>query len=166
MFATTKHQLVFMNKTDFDKKSITAVVGNCATAIVLNDETLFVGELTPTQDFILITVGSSDCKPTHYGPAEMSVHDDDGQIITMSTSKAMCLPTSPVNVVSIGDLSLSFVNGSCDEETHMKSTHDKSWFSWDHGKYHSTIIHPPNGLTELMINEQELERLSCQCLHV
>ena len=81
-------------------------------------------------------------------------------------SKALCFLTSPENVVSIGNLSLSFGDGGYDEETHTKSTQDKSWFSWDHSKYHSTIIHPPNGLTELMINEQELERLSCQCLHV
>ena len=111
-----------MNKTDFDKNSVTAVVDNCATATVLNDETLFVGELTPTQDFSLIIVGGSDYNHAHYGPAEMTVRDDDGQIIPIPISKALYFPTSPANVVSIGNLRPYFGTGSCDEETCMKST--------------------------------------------
>jgi len=35
-----------------------------------------------------------------------------------------------------------------------------SHFSWNHGKYNRSIIHPPNGLPELIVNEKELQEKS------
>ena len=114
----------------------------------------------PTKEHSVVTVGGSDHRPTHYGPGKISIRDNNGAIVTIPIPRALYFPTSPVNVVSIGKSSLHYGDGCCDEETFIKSTHDKSWFSWDHGRYHRTILHPISGLPVLVINEVEVEAKS------
>ena len=105
VFSTTKNATVFTNRTDFNLNSILAVVDNCATATVLNNKSLFVGELIPTSAYSLVTVGGCDHRPTHYGPAVLTVRNDDDTVVKIPIPKALYFPTSPVNVISIGELS-------------------------------------------------------------
>ena len=116
------------------------------------------GKLTPTQEHSVATVGGTDYEPTHYGMAEISVKNNEGNITTIPIPRALHFPTSPVNVVSIGEMSFYYGNGTCDEETFIKSTCNKSWFSWDHGKQKRTIFHSTSGLPEIIVNEKELEK--------
>ena len=106
VFATSRDPLTFTTSTNFEVGSITAVVDNCATATVLNNKTLFIDKLVHTQEYSLVTVGGSDHKPTHYGPAEISVRNDNGDIVTIPIPKALYYPSSPVNVLSIGQMSM------------------------------------------------------------
>ena len=74
----------------------------------------------------------------------------------MPIRSALYFPSSPVNVISIGKLSIGFGNGIGDDGAFIKSTHNKSYFLWDKGNYHRTIIHLPSGLPGLVVNEDEL----------
>ena len=73
----------------------------------------------------------------------------------MSIPRDLYFPSSPVNEIIIGKLSIGFVNDIGDDGTFIKSTHNKYWFRWDKGNYYKTIIHPPSGLPELVVNENE-----------
>ena len=92
-FATSKHLSSFNNTLDFEVGSTTSVVDNCATATVLNNKDLFVGKLTPTSEYSLVTIRGSDHKPTHYGPSEITVRNNDGAIDTIPISKALHYPS-------------------------------------------------------------------------
>jgi len=158
VFSTKKYAIVFTNRTDFNLNSILAVVDNCATATVLNNKSLFVGELILTSAYSLVTVGGCDHRPTHYGPAVLTMRNDDDTVVKIPIPKALYFPTSLVNVISIGELSWYYGDGNFDEETYIKSTGNKLWFSWDKGRQHRMILHPPSGLPEITINEQDVER--------
>ena len=60
-------------------------------------------------------------------------------------------------MLSIGRISLHYGNGTSDEGTCVKTTFDKSWFSWDHGEQNKTMLHPSSGLPEIIINKKQLE---------
>ena len=122
IFTTHKDPLVFKDRTDFNLGSITAVVDNCATASVFNDKSLFVGKIIPKNQHSIVTVGGSNYEPTHVGSSEVSVLDNDGSILTVTILRALHFPPSPVNVLSIGQMSLHYGNGICDKDTCIKST--------------------------------------------
>ena len=81
------------------------MVDNCTTAIVLNNKSLFVEELTLTSAFSLVTVSGCDYYPIHYGSTALTVRNDDNAIVKIPMLKALHFPTLPVNVISIGELS-------------------------------------------------------------
>ena len=126
IFATTKEPSEFLDKRDFEVGSIAVVVDNCATMTALNNKSLFPGNLMPISKHSIIAVSGSDYKPTHIGTAQISVCNDDGMIVDITLPNALYFPTSPVNIISIGQLSQYYSQGSCDEGTHVKSTCDKS----------------------------------------
>ena len=70
-FSTSKSPEVFSRVTDFELNSITSVVDNFATANVLNDKYLLIGDLVSTKDSSLMIVGGFDYHPTHYGTARI-----------------------------------------------------------------------------------------------
>ena len=129
IFTTTIDLSVFQNRTDFNLGSTTVVVDNCATVTVFNDKILFVGELISSNKHSIVTVGGSNYEPTHVGSSEASVRDNDGRILTVTISRALHFPPSPVNVLSIGQISLHCLNEICDKDTCIKSIYNKSWFS-------------------------------------
>ena len=75
---------------------------------------------------------------------------------SMSIPSSLYFPSSSVNVISIGKLSIGLGNGIGDDGAFIKLTHNKSYFLQDKGNYHRTIIHPPSGLPGLFVNEDEL----------
>lgn len=158
IFVITKDPSKFLNRKDFELGTVAAVVNNCAMMTVLNNRSLFHGNLKLTSKYGIITVGGTDCKPTHIGTAQISICNDISDIITIPLSNTLYFPTSPVNAISIGKLSQYYDNDIGDDRTYIKSTCDKSWLSWDNATHHRTIFHPPSCLPELTINEGALER--------
>ena len=63
--------MVFQDAQIFGISSISAVIDNCAMSTAFNDLSLFVGKLTPTKEYNIVTVGGSDFRSTHYGPGEI-----------------------------------------------------------------------------------------------
>ena len=80
VFSAMKHPSTFLNSKDFGIWSVTALIYNCAPATIFNEKSLFVGKSTPTKYFSLLTVGSNDYRPTHYGAGVISINADDGSI--------------------------------------------------------------------------------------
>ena len=157
VFVTTNNPTVFQDAQDFEISSISAVIDNCAAATVSNDKSLFVGKLTPTKGHIIVTVRDSENRPTYYGPGEFSTRDDNGTIVFIPIPKELHFTTSPVNAIRIGEISLQNGNEWCDEETFIKSTRNKCWFSWNHGQHHQNMLHAVSGLLELITDEANLE---------
>jgi len=60
IFTALKNLLEFINRNNFDLNILMAVVDNCTTAIVLNDKSLFIGELKKTNTYDIVIVGSSN----------------------------------------------------------------------------------------------------------
>ena len=90
VFTTKKDPSVLKDTTTLDIGSITAVVENCATSMVLNNKELFVGgNVFPTNENSLITVGGIYCNPTHHGDAEISVRNYDGDMVSIPIQKAL-----------------------------------------------------------------------------
>ena len=88
MFATTKYPAIFRYHHDFEFGA-TVTIDNCATAMVLNDKSLFSGKLKETSDFGIIKLGGMDYKPTYIGIAKISIKNDEGK--THITSIPHCL---------------------------------------------------------------------------
>ena len=150
---------MFQNAQDFEICSISAVIDNCDTATSFNGISLFFGKLTPTKEHIIVTLGGSGFRPTHGGPCEVS-SDDNGTIFNIP------IPKVPSNIAIIGQIILQYGDGHCDEETFIKLTYRKSWFSWNHGHHHRTTLHLVSGVMELLINGAKLDLKSAECFDI
>ena len=146
-----------MNRVSFELGAIAAVVENCDTSVVLNDCSLFVGGLKVAQG-----IGFFSHRPTHVGTAIISIKDDKNTIHSIEIPNALYFPSSPVNFVSTGKLSLNFVDyiTQVDEGTCITFTHGRYVFAWNHHKKMRMTIHPDSRLPELIINESQLEQRS------
>ena len=130
IFAALVDASVFLDKCDLDLGSIHVVIGNCATATMLNNKCLFVGPLGEVINVGIVKVAGEDYHPKHKGKAELSWNDDNDEIHTIAIDGALFFLLSPVNVVSVGNLSLGYGNGHSngDQGTWIKSTFGSSWF--------------------------------------
>ena len=102
-----------------------AVIDNCTTVIVLNNESLFVGQLKKISDFGIITVSGIDYNSTHIGTTRISIKDDQGEVYSITIPHTLYFPSSLVNVVSIGKMSLNYRGGEGNDGTYIKSTDNK-----------------------------------------
>ena len=87
---------------------------------------LFISDLKQTR---IVIVGGTNYRLTHISIAKLLVLDDEGWISSITIPKALYFPMSQVNVLSIGQISLLFRDGSRDNETYIKLTYNKSFFS-------------------------------------
>ena len=71
--------------------------------------------------------------------------------------------TSSINVVKIVQISLKYIDGYCDSEDFINLTCNPSWFLWNHGHYHWTILNTVSALLEIIINKANLELKSVAC---
>ena len=119
IFATNHHPSKFFDRQDFNLGAICAVIDNCATATVLNNLSLFDGPLEKVSNVGIVTVGGDDHHPTHKGTAKISWKDDNNLIHEIIIRNALYFPSSPVNVVSVSQLSLQFRDSvsTCDRGT-------------------------------------------------
>ena len=65
----------------------------------------------PLSGVRIVAVGGEDFHLTHIGTASLSWKDDEGKLHDITTTDALCFPTSPVNVVSVSQLSLQQGDG-------------------------------------------------------
>ena len=87
------------------------VIDKFATANVFNFISLFIGNLTPAKECSIIMVVGSDYRPTHYGSSTFLMRDDTVTIVGVPMHNALCFPSSPVNVVSVIQISLQHGDG-------------------------------------------------------
>ena len=129
IFVTIKNLNEFIDRKDFEIGAISAVVDNYAIATDLNDTSLFVGKLTKISDYRIITIGRTNYKPTHIGTTKLLIKDDDSNISVLTILRALYFPSSLVNILSIGKLSLLYDNGKGNNNKYIKSTYNRSYFS-------------------------------------
>ena len=89
IFFATKDPAEFKQVNDFEIGSVSAVANNCTTANVLNDRSLFFGELVSTNKHSLTMVGGADRRPIHYGVAQISFRNDERNIFKTQLDKAL-----------------------------------------------------------------------------
>ena len=101
------------------------------TATVLNDVSLFVGKIVKTSDYGIIMVRGTIYEPSHIGMAKLSITDDNGVICKILIPKELYFPLSPVNMLSIGKLSLAYEDSDStgNDGTYIKSMFNRSFFS-------------------------------------
>ena len=87
---------------------IPAVIDNCATEIILNNKSLFFGNLRKSQGIDIVTVGSDNNLPTHVEKSEFSIKDEERKIHNGRTPDALYFLSCLVSDLSIGKLSLKF----------------------------------------------------------
>jgi hypothetical protein len=122
IFATTKDPTIFQGYYDFEIESIMTVIDNYTIVTVLNDDSLFARQLKETSIIGIIIVSRIDYKLTHIRIAKILIKDDEGKIHSITIPYALYFLSSPVNVISIGRLSLGFRNGVGDDNTFIKLT--------------------------------------------
>ena len=159
IFVTAKNLTIFAGQHTFDHGTVNAVIDNCSTVTVLNDKSFFLHGLSQTNSVGLVTVGGDNHKPTHIGTVTMAIRDDNEKLHKIKIPKAFYFPSSLVNVVSAGRLSVKFGDSVCtgDDGTCIKPTHNKSHFAQDNA-YHRTLSHPSSGLPEITTNEGSIEK--------
>jgi len=59
----------FENRNDLELGAITAVVDNCAMMTVLNNKSLFIGDLELILAYRIVTVSGTNYKSTYVGTA-------------------------------------------------------------------------------------------------
>ena len=126
VFSAMKDPSTFFNREDFDIMSTSTVIDNYATSTIFNHKSLFVGKLTPTRYFRLITVGGNGHMSTHHGAAEVSIKTDHDSVVKIAIPNTLYYPTSPLNEISIGKLSWHYGEGNYDEDTCIKSIDNRS----------------------------------------
>ena len=69
---------------------------------------MFVGKLKKSTGAGIVTVGRDDFHSSHIGTVKLSWKDHSGTTHDVTIKNTLCFPTSPVNAISVGKLSLCY----------------------------------------------------------
>jgi len=140
-----------------DSDGVSFFVDNCATGIISNVRSLFIGRLSPEE----VGVGTSDTfitKTRYRGTIRLVIRDDAGTRHTYDIPGAVYDPEANFNLLGVPFLGDYFgrndeIPNSDDDGTWIKSSANKSHFTWDHGKHERHFVHGDSRLPELLMNE-------------
>ena len=112
MYAIPTKAEVFCNRVDFNLGVVYAVVDNCTIVIVLNNILLFNRLLKIVNDIGIITIAGEDHHSIHKGTASLLSKDNNGKIYHIRLPDALYFPSSSIDILSIGKISLFYRNSS------------------------------------------------------
>jgi hypothetical protein len=140
--------------TTFDADSVTLDIDNSATGHVCNDKALFNETLRDDPNAGIITVtGTMQCQ---VGEVRLRWQDDDATTHEHILQNVSYAPTSPVNILSVRDLSKHFVdNDGHFDVTGMtiKTGYAQSTFVWDFNRYTQTFHNSDKRLPKLPVDK-------------
>jgi hypothetical protein len=117
--------------TSWDTDGIFFCVDNCATCIICNDKSMFVGDLIPSRSEVLTSNGQN--VPALEGTIRLSLLDDLGELHQYDIPGALYDPESPFNLLRIPFLSKYFKDQKT-MGTKITSGCYNSHFVWDNEK--------------------------------
>lgn len=138
--------------SDFDTDGITWVIDNSATCIICNDRSQFIGHLREEAGGVETANGLSTT--SWKGTIRITLTDDAGKSFTYHIPNAIYDKHSPYNIIGIPFLGSYFgkndpIPSDDDDGTHIRSSANKSTFTWDHGRHERHFQHSAKRLPEL-----------------
>jgi hypothetical protein len=149
-FAMLAENVAEQYLTSWDTDGVFFCVDNCATCIICNDKSMFVGDLTPSNSEVLTSNGQN--VPALEGTLRISITDDQGVPHQYDIPGALYDPESPFNLLGIPFLSQYFGDHK-DMGTKITSGCYQSHFIWDHEKHERHFQHGIDCLPTLQVNE-------------
>ena len=97
---------------------------------MINNKVLFLNGLRKVEEIGIITVSGDNYHSTYIGTVVISIKDSNNKIHRIAIPNALHFLLSPVNVVSIGQLSLHFGDRISvgDKSTCIGTTYGRSYF--------------------------------------
>ena len=133
------------NNTNFDNDTIRFVLDNCANVHIVNDPEIF-ESIGPTETPRVATIGGDPLTPKGQGTCNIRVKNDRGEKIPIQLLNVLYFPQSPVNIISIAQLSDSFDDTF---DTKISTARYHSDFQWNFGKFKRTIHHSFTRIPEI-----------------
>ena len=125
---------------------------NCANVHIWNDLSDFIPgsyvKFNATSNANVSAVNGASNAPEGVGNVELSWKDDSGKIYKIVLLNVLHFPNSPVKILSVVALADQLKD---DWDTWILSRRKQSLFTWDFGKFCTTIIHGTSKLPELTI---------------
>ena len=138
--------------TSWDTDGIFFCVDNCATCIICNDKSMFVGELKRSTSEVVTSNGQNT--PKQVGTIRIVLTDDGGTTHQYDIPGALYDPESPFNLLGIPYLS-KFFGDQKEMGTKITSGAYNSCFIWDHGQHERNFAHGVDCLPALEVNAGE-----------
>ena len=135
--------------TSWDTDGIFFCVDNCATCIICNERSMFVGDLKQSQSQVVTSNGQNN--PAQEGTLRIVLTDDTGNPHQYDIPGALYDPESPFNLLGIPFLS-KFFEDAKEMGTKITSGAYQSCFIWDHGKHERNFTHGIDCLPTLEVN--------------
>ena len=133
----------------WDTDGIFFCVDNCATCIICNDKSMFVGDLKPSRSEVHTSNGQNT--PAMEGTIRLVLTDDTGDQHQYDIPGALYDPESPFNLLGVPYLSKHFKDAKT-MGTKITSGAFQSTFVWDHGKNERNFQHGIDCLPTLQVN--------------
>ncbi|KAL7504927.1 hypothetical protein ACHAXN_005718, partial [Cyclotella atomus] len=135
--------------TSWDSDGIYFCIDNCATCIICNERSMFVGDLKPSNSEVLTSNGRN--VPATEGTIRIVLDDDEGVSYTYDIPGALYDPESPFNLLGIPYLS-KFFGDAKEMGTKVTSGCYKSHLVWDHENHSRHFSHGVDCLPALQVN--------------
>jgi hypothetical protein len=148
-FAFLAEHVADAHLASWDTDGIYFCIDNCATCIICNERSMFIGDLKPSNSEVLTSNGQN--VPATEGTIRIVLDDDDGVSHTYDIPGALYDPESSFNLLGIPYLS-KFFGDAKEMGTNVTSGCYKSYLVWDHEKHGRHFSHGVDCLPSLQVN--------------